>query len=501
MQLSEARQRILERPLVWSLLRFGSPLAVGMGLQVTFNLVDAYMVSRLGQDESSAALGAIGICDQVAAIGSIISYGLSTAAATIVSHRCGAGDLTGARKVAWQSTLLVLLLGLVFGLVGIGGAGFIMADFIAAKGRVLEMGTEYLRVIVGGNVTIFLLLHWTTMQRALGSSKTPVAFVLLSSVLNFALAVLLVYGPGQAPAVLSWGPALARALSIPRMGLLGAAWATVMARVAVLLPLLLILMRRFGVFSAETRGPLEKRLALRLCDLAWPASIQLVMRILAMLVVQSLVARAYTTAADQAATTALGVVFRLETMALFVSLGWGGAAQTFVGQNLGASHPRRATQSAWLAAVFNSVMMLTLATIYVVGSRSIVEFFDADPEVVRLGVSYLHVVTFSYVGLGIGIVLGSALQGAGLPRLALLTDSSVLLGVLLPALVLVGALRLSVSAIWTTVAVSYGAFAVAYVAVFIRPRLLESGRFTTDAPAVIGSEAPVEASPNDITFP
>ena len=49
-------------------------------------------------------------------------------------------------------------------------------------------------------------------------------------------------------------------------------------------------------------------------------------------------ARAFTTPDDQSATTALGIVFRLETMALFIAMGWGGAAQTFVGQNLGAGY-------------------------------------------------------------------------------------------------------------------------------------------------------------------
>ena len=61
MTLEESRRRTLEGPLALAMLRFGSPLALGMGLQVTFNLVDAYVVSRLGQNESSAALGAIGI--------------------------------------------------------------------------------------------------------------------------------------------------------------------------------------------------------------------------------------------------------------------------------------------------------------------------------------------------------------------------------------------------------------------------------------------------------
>ena len=479
MTLEESRRRTLEGPLALAMLRFGSPLALGMGLQVTFNLVDAYVVSRLGQNESSAALGAIGICDQVAAIGSIISYGLSTAAATVTSHRFGAGDLLGARKVAWQSTILVALLGLAFGLLGLFGAHWMMGDLVGAKGRVLTLGTEYLRVIMGGNVTIFLLLHWTTLQRAMGSSKTPVAFVLLSNALNFVLAVLLVYGPGRAPEIFAWGPELARALAIPRLGLVGAAWATLLARVVVLLPLFVILIRRFGLFTAQVRGPLEKELVSTLGGLAWPASVQLVVRILVMLLVQSLVARLYTTADDQSATTALGIVFRLETMALFISLGWGSAAQTFVGQNLGARHEHRAVKSGWLAAAYNSAMMALLATIYVVMGRSIVEFFDRDPEVVRLGINYLHVVTFSYIGLGVGIVLGSALQSAGLPRLALAIDGAVLTCVLVPALALVSSMKLPVTSIWLAVAASYCAFALVYAIVYAKRGLFKSDHLTT----------------------
>ena len=471
MDFDETRRRTLQGSLALGLLRFGSPLALGMGLQVTFNLVDAYMVSRLGKTEAGAALGAIGICDQLAAIGSIISFGVSTAAATVTSHRFGAGDLLGARRVAWQSTLLVLLLGLAFGILGLFGAQWIMRDLMGAKGRVLELGAEYLRVTVGGNITIFLLLHWTTLQRALGSSKTPVAFLLISNVLNFLLAVVFVYGPGPAPELLGWGQGIASALHVPRLGLLGAAWATVLARIAVLAPLFFILFLRFGLFSAATRGRFDRALLSTVGRLAWPASTQLVTRIFAMLLVQSLVARAYTTAEDQSATTALGIVFRLETMALFISLGWGSAAQTFVGQNLGAQQEQRALRSCWIAAGYDVVMMLVLAAIYIGQGQAIIEFFDRDPTVVQLALNYLHVVTFSYVGLGIGIVLGSALQSAGLPRLALGIDGVVLACVLLPALVLISALKLPVLSVWYAVAASYCAFAVAYSLVYLKKGL------------------------------
>ncbi len=467
------RRKTLEGPLAAGILRFGAPLAVGMGLQVTFNLVDAYMVSRLDGAESGAALGAIGICDQIAAIGSIISYGLSTASATVTSHRFGAGDFLGARRVAWQSTLLVVVLGLIFAILGLFGAGWLMHDVVGAQGLVADMGTRYLRVIVGGNITIFLLLHLTTLQRALGSSKTPVGLILISNALNLVLAVLLVYGQGKAPGPFSWGPPVAKALSIQRLGLVGAAWATVLARVAVLLPLFVILVKRFGLFVRETRGPVDRRLWSTIWNLGWPSSTQLVVRILAMLLVQSLVARAYTTSTDQSATTALGVVFRLETMAMFVALGWGSAAQTFVGQNLGAKQRARAVRSGWLATLYNGAMMAALAIVYVAFGKPIVEFFNTTPAVVELSVQYLRIVSVSYIGLGVGIVLGSAIQSAGLTRLTLALDSIVLGTILLPSTIIVTRFGLPVVRIWQSVALCYVTFAIAYTVVYRRRGLFD----------------------------
>jgi putative MATE family efflux protein len=470
-----AAERIQKGSVPFEVARFGAPLALGMGLQVTFNLVDAYLISRLPREVAGPALGAIGICDQLAALGTILSYGLSVAAAAMVSRRQGAGDPDGVRRVAWQSTLLVSMLGLGFGLAGIFGARTLMVDVVGAKGQVAELGVRYLRVIVGGSFTIFLLLHLTTLQRALGSSKTPATLLVVSNALNLVLAVLLIYGSGDAPPLFSWGRPLASALGIPRLELMGAAWATVFARLAVLLPLAWLLSRRFGLFGADSRERPNPGVIASIWRIGWPSSTQLVVRIIAMLAMHSMVARAYTTNADQSATTALGIVFRLETMALFVGLGWGSAAQTFVGQNLGAGHSDRAKRSGWYAAAYNGAMMALLALAYRHWGTPIVEFFDADPKVVAVGVSYIEAVGPSYIGLGAGIVLGAAMQGAGATRLTLGIDLSVIVAFQLPvaALVVFGmngeALRL-----WQVIAATYAAFAVVYALAYRRGGFLHT---------------------------
>jgi putative MATE family efflux protein len=350
-----------------------------------------------------------------------------------------------------------------------------MHDIVGAKGRVAELGTSYLRVIVGGSITIFLLLHLTTIQRALGSSKTPVTMLLVANALNLVLAVLLVYGPGHAPPAFSWGPPIAAALGIPRLELLGAAWATVFARLVVIVPLIVVIVRRFGLFRADSQGVPDRGTIAAIWRIGWPSSTQLVVRIVAMLAVHSLVARAYTTPEDQSATTALGIVFRLETMALFVGLGWGSAAQTFVGQNLGAANPARAKFSGWYAALYNAFMMAALATAYRAWGAQIVGFFDHNPEVVRIGLSYVTAVGWSYIGLGVGIVLGAAIQGAGATRQTLVLDSVVVFALQLPAcLLVVFGLDLGIERLWQAVALTYVSFAIVYTASYQRGAFLRT---------------------------
>lgn len=476
---SPASKRILEGRLYVEVGRFGIPLALGMGLQTTFNLIDAYILGRLERGAASAALGAIGICDQLAALGTILSYGLSVATATILSRRHGEGDPREVRRVASQSLLFIFTLSILFFVVAMVGAGWLMHDVVGAKGRVAAFGTRYLRTMIGGSFSIFLLLHLTTIQRALGSSKTPIAMLVGANVLNLVLAVLLVYGPGQAPPVFAWGPPMARALGLPRLELIGAAWATILARVVFIVPTFVVLVRRFGLFRRESWEKPDFAILARIWSVGWPTSAQLVVRIAAMLFTHSVVARAFTTDTDQSATTALGIVFRLETMALFVGLGWGSASQTFMGQNIGARALARAKASGWYATAYNAGMMALLAVVYRGYGGAIVAFFDGTPRVVAFAVEYIRWVGPSYVGLGIGIVLGSAIQGAGATLQTLLTDLWIVCLLQVPAsIVVVFVAGWGPDRLWQVVAATYIAYAIAYTLAYRRGRYLHTALAT-----------------------
>ena len=309
--------------------------------------------------------------------------------------------------------LMVSLWSVVFGVLGLGGAGFIMRDLVGAKGQVAELGTEYLRVILGGSFSIFFLLQVTDDSARARIRARRRSRCCSSQRAQPVPRGALVYGPGDAPPVFAWGPPIAArappaAHGADRRGLGHDHRAHGHA------------LCRCSSWSSALRAlrPRPARRARRsiageIYRIAWPSSTQLVVRILAMLVVHALVARAFTTQTDQTATTALGIVFRLETMALFVGLGWGSAAQTFVGQNLGAGNEQRAALSGWVAAVYNLCAMTVLMLVY----RSC----GASPSCAsstrtRRGRASRSATSRSWrratSALGVGIVLGSAMTGA-----------------------------------------------------------------------------------------
>ena len=466
------RRRLLEGPLAPAILRFGGPLVVGMALHTAFNIIDLFMISRL--DDSTAALAALGVCDMVAAVATILSNGISTAAVALISRHLGSNHLTGVRRASWQSMWLVVVLSLVFGALGLFGSDWIIRDVMQTRGDAADQAVGYLKILLGGCYSIFLLLQVTAILRALGHAKTAASLLIGGNALNIVLNVFFIYGPGPAPEVFAWGPPVAEALAIPRLRIEGAAWATLIARtVPVLIGLWLLVRRRGGPrFHWVYVRPFWADLR-QIWRLGWPSSAQLVVRVGAILFVLALLNEAYTTAEDPTTLTAFSICLRLETMVLFIGMGWGAAASSFVGTSLGAGRPKRAKAAGWMAAGFNFALMLALAFVYVRFAEPIISFFDDDPRVLAVGEEYLGLVAYTYALLGVAVVLSQAMTGAGATLESLLVDAAVLaLGVLPAAYLVVQVFELPRQALWQVVAAGNLAGALAYAAYYARGRFL-----------------------------
>jgi Na+-driven multidrug efflux pump len=194
--------------------------------------------------------------------------------------------------------------------------------------------------------------------------------------------------------------------------------------------------------------------------------------VLSVLVFLSLVSAIYTTPDDPSALTAYGVCLRLETMALFVGMGWGAAASSFVGMNLGAGRADRAKRAGWIAATYNLCGMLVLVWLYIAHSDAVVGFFDDDPHVLAVGREYFRSVGLSYLLVGVALVLSQAVNGAGATLSTLVIDAAVLFLVVPVAIVAAEHLRVPRVAFFWIIAAGNALAALAHVGWYARGSFL-----------------------------
>jgi Na+-driven multidrug efflux pump len=135
--------------------------------------------------------------------------------------------------------------------------------------------------------------------------------------------------------------------------------------------------------------------------------------------------------------------------------GLGAATATLVGQNLGAKQPQRAEKSAWIALIYYEAIMIVVGSLFYLFAPEIIYIFNNNPEVIREGVYFLRIVTFSYVFLSMAIVLHQSLHGAGDTVPPMIITAISLLGIRIPlAYFLPKFLPLDTQGIWLAIALS-----------------------------------------------
>jgi putative MATE family efflux protein len=310
----------------------------------------------------------------------------------IIARAIGAGNRDEASTAAGQSLMLALVVGLVSGL-----AGWAVSDallrLLGAAPVVVADGGAYLRISLLGSFTAFVLFIANAALQGAGDAVTPMLVMALANLLNLALDPLLIFG---------WGP-------VPRLGVQGAALATVLSQATAALLSTHVLLR--GKSSLQVRLAQCRPhfgMAWRILRIGIPGTGQMLSRSLMGVVMMRIVASCGT-----AAVAAYGTGMRLHIMILMPAFAMGGAVATLVGQNLGAGKPDRARHSAWLATWLNMAFMVLAALGLALFAPQTIRFFNSDPEVVQIGARYLQIVSPFYVFASLGIVLGRGLNGAG----------------------------------------------------------------------------------------
>ena len=367
------------------LINFSLPLLLGNLFQQLYNMVDTWVVGNYVSNEAFSAVGTVG-----PVINTLIGFflGLSSGAGVVISQYYGAGREEKVRQAVHTALMLTLVLGVVFTAAGIAMTP-LMLQLMKTPAEVAPEQAAYLRIYFAGVMGLLLYNMGSGILRAVGDSRRPFYFLVVSAVLNTVLDLLFVIKF--------------------HMGVEGAAYATIIAQAVSALLTLWVLMRAEGGIRLELRAlRLTWSVLRQIVAVGIPAALQMAITAFSNVFVQSYIN--YFGPDCMSGWTAYTKVDQLVILPVqSISM----ANTTFVGQNLGVGDTPRAKKgvriSLWLSVAVTAVLLIPVLLF----APDLTAFFNSKAEVVSYGALLLRLLSPFYFFFCINQIYAGALRGAG----------------------------------------------------------------------------------------
>lgn len=370
------------------LLQFAFPLLVGNVFQQLYNMVDTWVVGNYVSNEAFSAVGTVGPI-----INMLIGFflGLSSGAGVIISQYYGAKKYDKVHDAVHTAIVMTLLLGVIFTVVGISMVPF-MLQLMKTPAEVFPQSSAYLTIYFSGIIGLMLYNIGAGILRAVGDSKRPFYFLVVSALLNTVLDLVFVL--------------------VCRMGVEGVALATIIAQGVSAVLVVVTLMRSKSCIKLILRDlRISVEMIKKIVKVGFPAAIQMAITSFSNIFVQSYIN--HFGADCMSGWTAYAKVDQLlflpmQSLAL--------AATTFVGQNLGINQVDRAKKGARTALMMAITSTVILCIPVLFFAPSLTAFFNSKPEVIEYGTLLLRCMSPFYVLCCVNQVYSGVLRGAGNTR-------------------------------------------------------------------------------------
>ena len=352
--MKESEQNFTVGKVSEQLFKFTVPLFFANLLQAGYNITDMVVVGRyVGSSGLAAVSNASMLCFIIISIG----IGITVGGTVLAARARGGGDRTAERATVGTLFAVTALAALP---VTAGGWWFSRSVFLLMKvpEEALEQACGYMNILSGGTLCVFGYNAVCALLRGLGDSRRPLLFVAIAAAVNIMLDLLLV--------------------GVWKLGVTGAAWATVTAQAAALLAGLFYLKRR-KFFRGFGRRDFRPRLgtAVGILKTGIPSALQMVVVNLAFLLVTGMFNRYGVTAA-----AAAGIGLKISTLAGMPCWAVGQAVTAMAAQNLGAGEVGRTAETV-RAGIRSGLVATGIAVILIqLFARQVIGCFDSDPEVI-----------------------------------------------------------------------------------------------------------------------
>ena len=393
---------LMTEGVIWKqLLLFALPLLLGNLFQQFYNTVDSIVV---GNYIGANALASVGASTPIVNLMVGMFTGLGTGAGVVIAQFFGAKDHKGVHDGVHTTIALCLVSGLVMAVVGVALSPTILR-LLDTPAEIMEGSVTYLQIYFMGVMALMIYNMGSGILRAVGDSRTPLYFLMVSSVVNILLDLLFV-------------------IKI-QMGVAGVAWATLIAQAISACLVLIRLMTSTESYKLILKDiRFRKKVLLETIRIGLPGGIQNAVISFSNLIVQYNI-----NSFGAAAVAGCSAYTKIDGFAILPVMSFSMAITTFTGQNIGAKNYDRVRKGAKTCLVIALAVTLTLSGgLYLFGEK-LLRVFSSDQQVLSYAVQMMHFLVPGYVCLATAHTYCGVVRGAGIsmvPMLALVGNMCVL---------------------------------------------------------------------------
>ena len=388
MRLRE-REMDLTQGNIWKqLIRFAIPMLIGNFFQQMYNTVDSIILGRYVSTEALAAVGSTGN-----AINALIGFfiGIATGAGVIISQYCGAKDEKSLSDAVQTSITVALIACVVCTVLGVISVPLLLRMMnLTENPSVYEMTNRYLTIYFSGVSGVLLYNIGAGILRAVGDSRRPLYFLILTTLMNIVLDLLFVK---------VWDKKIE-----------GVAYATIISQFVSAFLVMLLLSRSNAAYRVEWKRLRVNRAMMKaIFRIGLPTAIQSAVTSVSNVFVQGYINNFKTYC--MAGWTAYG---RIDQFALLPINSLALSTTTFTGQNLGAGNVERARKGLRVTLLLSLIVCVGMGIPMNLFKRSLIGIFDKTEEVLEYGSIFLTMMSPFYIMCAINNIYANALRGAGI---------------------------------------------------------------------------------------
>lgn len=420
---------LLEGPIAGSLAKLALPIMGTSLIQMAYNLTDMIWIGRISSN-AVAAVGAAGMYMW-------LSSGFSTLARmggqVLMGQSLGAGKEEEAVSYARAALQMGIVFGLLYGLISIVANGPLIGFFNLNSAQVVMDARWYLVITCGGIVFNFMNQILTGLMTAVGNSVITFRSTTIGLVINLVLDPVLIFGIGPCP----------------KLGVAGAAIATVFAQVIVLFVYVMTIRHDPVIFGRlKLLSSTKFRYFKEITAIGLPVAVQSLL----FTGISMLIARLIAGWGD-AAVAVQKVGSQIESISWMTAEGFGSAVNAFTAQNYGAGKNDRVKKGYVTALGIMLVWGVFTTFVLIAFPEVLFKIFITEKDVIPMGVDYLRILGVSQLFMCTEMASAGAFQGIGRTMPPSLT-SAVLTSIRIPLAAVLGTTALQLNGIWWSISIS-----------------------------------------------